>query len=78
MAHPEVPADAEQKNLGLDVTPFEWVEVFMKAVPLGSQNTVEFTSSLPFSQEHCACLSCADYMGHPFAKFGVFANGCPM
>jgi hypothetical protein len=24
----------------------------MKAVPLGSQNTVEFTSSLPFSQHN--------------------------
>ena len=24
MAHPEVPPDAEQNDLGLEVTPFEW------------------------------------------------------
>jgi hypothetical protein len=29
----------------------------MKAVPLGSQNTVEFTASLPFSQHSCVKLA---------------------
>jgi hypothetical protein len=46
---PEVPADAEQNEISLEVTPFECLEVSMKWVPLGFQNTIEFTAYLPFS-----------------------------
>ncbi len=54
----------------------------MKAVPLGSQNTVEFTASLPFSQ-HTPCRM-AHYLerDHPrvasaLLKAGEMLHGLP-
>ena len=43
----------------------------MKSVPLGSQNTVEFTASLPFSQHSPLCKT-----GAPGQMFDEFAILC--